>query len=805
MIPHSYTVDSLSQSQELASKILSSSTPQQILSACSSIESFVHSHSSDHSRHFFSISFPTLILKLFGFANESSSATSPPQSNGWIDVISSSNDPDLAARVFHLLSPNGVIFSSMQAVDRKSLVKFVFPTERLPEWARYMLSTEKDVKILSNLCPIFKGKVKEDSIKGSASMYQIQLNVFEYYMFWFAYYPISRGNNENDVSNSLMKRTIKDKFRLENWTNSIPGFTSNVKRGASQKIECNPYLRLLYAYLREFVPVSDLNGHQQPYRSSLLNYTSGYDGSVIMRAEFLVNTLVNYWLIDNDFSPLSVNVCKWYGVSYPIRSLLGETPPTSGFGEVVKLFVKYLNLSSIAVSSVCGSNVECSGSPKWRSPDSCSVLFNSGVNTKDLVSVMSCATAGCSWNSYIQRPLYRYILRTFLFCPIGTSIKNASEVFSVWVCYMEPWNITLDDFAELDEVFSGSSKNERKDDSQPQACGYSSAWQGYVLSNYLYYSSLVMHFIGFAHKFLHTDPEVIVQMVLKVMNVLTSSKELIDLVKNVDTVFHSKQAGSSKSKLNGLYRFVPSIREQLQDWEDGLCESDADGSFLHENWNKDLRLFSHGEDGGQQLLQLFILRAEAELQAISGGNLAQNLQRVDSLKSHISCFFGGYAIKPIPFSLEVEQQSRDEIFRPKRVGNHALADIKYKGDWMKRPISDDEVAWLAKLLIWLSDWLNKSLRLNQPASSVVGPKWSYVEVSGENEGKVYGPTETMKTVLYAIRSLLLMLVVASVKLMRKHGVRINLRMFASKKIVAVFILFAVFSILKKAFGLFVRA
>lgn len=36
-----------------------------------------------------------------------------------------------------------------------------------------------------------------------------------------------------------------------------------------------------------------------------------------------------------------------------------------------------------------------------------------------------------------------------------------------------------------------------------------------------------------------------------------------------------------------------------------MCESDADGSFLHENWNKDLRLFSDGEDGGQQLLQVF--------------------------------------------------------------------------------------------------------------------------------------------------------------------------------------------------------
>lgn len=42
----------------------------------------------------------------------------------------------------------------------------------------------------------------------------------------------------------------------------------------------------------------------------------------------------------------------------------------------------------------------------------------------------------------------------------------------------------------------------------------------------------------------------------------------------------------------------------MQDWEDGLSESDADGSFLHENWNRDLRLFSDGEDGGSQLLQV---------------------------------------------------------------------------------------------------------------------------------------------------------------------------------------------------------
>lgn len=671
-----------------------------------------------------------------------------------------------------------------------------------------MLSSEKYVKILSNLCPLFKGKVKDDSIKSPGSVYQIQLNVFEYYMFWFAYYPICRANNENNVDNLLTKRTKKEKFRLENWTYSIPGFSSNAKRVPEQKFECNLYLRLLYAYLRELVPIRDLSMHQHPYRSSLLNYTSGYDGSTLLRAEFLVDAFVNYWLIDNDFSPLSVNVCKWFGVSPRLSVVSREIPPTSGLGELVKLFVKYLNFSSVLVTNQCESNAECSGSPKWMVPDSPSVLFDSSVKSGDLASVVPCVSAVGSWNVCIQRPLYRFILRTFLFCPVGTSIKNASEVFSVWVCYIEPWSISIDDFGGFDALISGCTKNAGKEHSRSQDCGYSSLWQGYVLSNYLYYSSLVMHFIGFAHKFLHTDPEFILQMVLKVLNILTSSRELIDLIKNVNTVFHAKQARSSKSKLHNLYRFVPAICEQLQDWEDGLCESDADGSFLHENWNKDLRLFDDGEDGGQRLLQLFILRAEAELQSFSGDNHAQNLQCIDSLKAQMSCLFGGHAIKPIAFSLEPEQQqqSRDEIFKPKRVGHHALADFKYKGDWMKRPISDDEVAWLAKLLIWLSNWLNEILGLNQPKNnSDVGPKWSYVEVSGDVEGNVYGSRETMKTVVCAIGTWLRVLVAAFVNLMRKHGVRVNLRLFASKKIIMFLVLFAVFSVLKKAFRHFHRA
>ncbi|XP_050143979.1 uncharacterized protein LOC126619609 [Malus sylvestris] len=801
MLPHSYALNSHSKSQDLACTILASSAPHQISSTCASIESFLHSLSPDQSRHFFSLTFPTLICKLFGFDDATSSPPSPPQPasqqqpspsaasaspNGWIDTVLASNDIDLANRLFALLAPSSLLFNAISAVDRLSLVKYVFPIERLPEWVRFMLSSENGSRVLSDLSPIFKNRVKEDSIK--PNFYQVQLNVFEYYMFWFAYYPVCRGNSENcDVVSIKRNR----RFKFENWVSSISGFSST-RCGAEVKIECNLYIRLLYAYLRAFVGATDLNQHL-PYRSSLLHYSSGYDTSVIAQAEVFVNALVNFWLVDNDFSPLPVNLCKSFGVSFPFRSVLGETPPTPVLGEVVKLFVKYLNVGLI-VHRNGNDNMEHCGSPRRRGS------FDA-LKLRDVMSVSPCTG---SWNLLIQRPLYRFILRTFLFCPVGVSIKNISEVFSVWITYIEPWDISLDDFSELDAVVDGSTKNGRKDNLQPQNHSYTPSWQGYVLASYLYYSSLVMHFIGFAHKFLHTDPEIIVQMVLKILTILTSSKELMDLLKMVDTAFHSKQAGSGKSMLNSLYRIVTPIREQLQDWEDGLSESDADGSFLHENWNKDLRLFSDGEDGGQQLLQLFILRAEAELLAISGDNGTRNLQCVDSLKAQVSCLFGGHTVKVLSFSPEPKQppQPRDAVFKPRRVGNRTSDDVKYRGDWMKRPISDNEVAWLARLLVEFSSWINERLGLNQSESSQADP--TYVEVSSNVLGNVFGPMDTMKAVMGAVGSWLVMLGVAMVKLMRKHGLRVNLRMLASKKVVMVLFLSAVYSILKKAFGMYQR-
>ncbi|KAI4303267.1 hypothetical protein MLD38_038917 [Melastoma candidum] len=777
--------------ERLVSAIHCSSSPEQIASACSLISSLLRPNSSspDHSsRLFFSLAFPTLIQRLFSFHVPSPPPPNPPQSsaksNGWIDSVIELNDSKLASLIFRLLSPDGVVVNSISVVDRLSLVEYVFPVERLPEWTRLLLSGECEPEVVQALFPLFGGnRLKEShrydydfgySVRGFGSCkYQVHVNVFDYYMFWFAYYPVCKSNREN--SEGVITARKSWKFRLEDWTSSIPSFTmisssAGSVRGREQKLECDLYMRLLYAYLRSYVPVYDVDLEVfQPYRSSLLHYNKEHDESAMKRAEFLVNLFVNYWLVDNDFSPMSRSVTSSLGVRKFITASK-DTPPAAGLGEVVKLLVKYLNLSV------------------WNCLEA--------NESMDSVKFFRSACVSVSWNTYLQRPLYRYLLRTLLFCPIGVSLRNVSEVVAVWACYLEPWSVGPEDFFELDAVIDGEKR--RREGVKQKKGGYSSGWQEYVLSNYLYYSSLVMHFIAFAHKFLHVDAELIVQMVLKVLFILTSSTELLDLIKKVDALYHQKELGFEKSNLPALNRYVPTIREQLQDWEDGLIEIDSDGSFLREKWDKGLRLFSDGYDGGPHLFQLFVVRAEAELGAVPVNSLANIM---DMLRDKVSLLFGGEILKCPSAVAEVDEpcQLRDGIFKPRRVGHNAFHGVKFKGDWMKRPVSEDEVAWLVKLLVQLSSWLNKAVGLHNAEARKEGDSpWPYIIVSG-NISEVSGPLNMMKVVGCAVVSWLLTVAAAVAKLMRERGIRVNLRILASKRIVSIFLCLFVYFIMRRVF------
>lgn len=195
------------------------------------------------------------------------------------------------------------------------------------------------------------------------------------------------------------------------------------------------------------------------------------------------------------------------------------------------------------------------------------------------------------------------------------------------------------------------------------------------------------------------------------------------------------------------------------------------------------------------------MRAESELQSLSGTNVSRNLQCLDSLKAQLSQLFGGLVSKSPAGTPQSghQHQSREEIFKPRCFGNQTGTEIKYKGDWMKRPTSSDEIAWLASVLVHLSGWVNEKVGLNRvdPNQGVSG--WPYLEVLSDVKN-VHGTKETMKVVLCSFLSWVMWLGEVGLQLMRRHGLRVNLRMLASKRIVAMVVVFMVFNILKRAFA-----
>lgn len=54
--------------------------------------------------------------------------------------------------------------NSIFKADHISLLEYVFPVERLPEWIRIMLQNERDFSVLAELCPLFSGRVSRNSL-----------------------------------------------------------------------------------------------------------------------------------------------------------------------------------------------------------------------------------------------------------------------------------------------------------------------------------------------------------------------------------------------------------------------------------------------------------------------------------------------------------------------------------------------------------------------------------------------------------------------------------------------------------------
>lgn len=472
-----------SDAASLAASVLAASTPKAAAAAVSSVADFLRRYPGDRPRAFFADALPPLLFRLF---------VASPSSPSFIDLAA--GDAELTGALASLLRPDGPLLEAAFDADRCALLRFAFPRERLPRWLQLALTSAESDEVVS---PLLAGRI------GS----ELHLSVFEYYLFWFAYYPISSAVTPTTAATALAgtpktspstsKPFLKSRARLESWVSNL---ASTAGRSSKQKVERPLYLKLLYAYLKEFVPGSCVPARGGCGTLLRRTFSEAADATEsFRRAEFFVHTLLQFWLVGDDFSPLPVQTLRAYG--FPLQSLqpraqttITERLPSPGLGNAVKLLVMYVNKS-------CGTIVSASNvfeeMPSWKKSTDVPV----GV-----------------WNQFIHRPMYRFLLRTFLFCPMGADMEHAAQVFSAWMMYIEPWKVQQEDFDEYDLPQPGTKNVHRVGEGKRQLglTAYTPAWQGYVLSNYLFYSSLVVHFLGFAHKFIHSDVALVLQMLSKV-------------------------------------------------------------------------------------------------------------------------------------------------------------------------------------------------------------------------------------------------------------------------------------------------
>ena len=263
-------------------------------------------------------------------------------------------------------------------------------------------------------------------------------------MFWFAYYAVCKDTNQPQGTSvgrrSRFTPTRSSQFRmqLESWASSIPRLSHSPQAGGAGG---SPYLQLLKLYLSHFVILSSPN-RGYPGRELLLG-----DGCGATHGDILIFTLVEFWLVDDDPSPLPLAIRQSLG--FPAGGaapVLSYIPPGSDLTDSLKVLIKFLN-SNLRLSLGEHSSspiIDYSLNFRRKLSESPSGHFSSPLSLSPSYGASQFPSPSNAYLQALHRPLYRFLHRAFRLWPIGTSVRKIAQVVDVWVDYLEPWNTGLD-------------------------------------------------------------------------------------------------------------------------------------------------------------------------------------------------------------------------------------------------------------------------------------------------------------------------------------------------------------------------
>lgn len=697
-----------------------------IARTCSEISACLAA-SRDNYRPFFEQAFPKLLGRIFGF-------------NGvcWLAHISNRGAVADVHALLELLSPTGIMFAAMHAVDADRLVKFEFPSARLPTHTQVLLATSVGRQELSTW-----PQYSDDAINADAGgRAQVHLTVLCYFWAWFAFYVLRGGLAAQDsrppqLSESPATGIAESMFKAAG-TLGLP------LRPSSSAPSSKPLMDLLQSYLKHFLP------QQAPGVSSSHSFGVSARGGR-GAGETLYSVLVEWWLTDGEepqaipagMTPTHIaDTASLASVPNSLRSLSYEAPSDETL-EALALLVRHAVVSD---GSGSGPPSPAQVASPWlpQPPVVVSPPHLTGITPRLPPAILG--AAGSSSAQALSRRMYRLLKRALSMWP---QQRPLLPLFKLWLTLMAPWRDPAYTPPQhgvpggehpggthgVKEQLSRAASVMLPDSMQPPSSrspvppghdrsvsgGAAAAaydprlWQSHVLAHLPLSGVLVPLAAEAVSSRCSRRPHESAVCMLQVVDVFSSAPELVRLLEAVETEAarfatlngsHAATWNMPRYRPEGAFaELLPWVADQVADWE---AAASADG----------LPAPSHPDTIPPQLSMLAVdARGTAPW-------LAALLRTAESASLPTSLIYtlreAAQKVFPLDRVVVANEQEALDTCPPaglehiKAVRQGKWNDVRYRGDPLRRPIASYEVPVVARLAVRASEAINRKLQLDTP-------------------------------------------------------------------------------------------
>jgi hypothetical protein len=584
------TLSGVTTCEELARVLESRRGSSTLSDAVKAIDVIEHvlKRNRENLREFFSTCFQPILWQIFSFDGSTSS--------GWMNGAFNGSERDTRA-LLEFLSPDGAFMRAMLAADSDKLVQFAFPLERLPERTQRMLQTESGAMSL-NRSPPYTGCVKRDS----TGRYQVHLGLYNYFMFWTAYFAMRPGSRRaSSTSSSYSTRSSSYKgmssfggaggssaFLGAQWTGSP------LSRPAPAKV--HPYRELLLSHLRYFLPRSPTQGRDW----------SKSDNGNVAQGELFVSILAEFWMPVEDTR------------AHPSDASRSGSPfrRTPAMGRVVDAAMRQAGMSPPrSIESRQETRRYAYNPPVVDHVNAVTLLTTylfADLPDKQTENAESMKIIERARDS-VQKPLYCFLRDAFTQWPTESS-SNLEPIVTLWVAYFAPWcakypesqiksssskrsssparmltsqltsplksplgsSSSSSSIVQYDKPLLPAGKELKFDDKVVDTPGRFSHVR-HVLKSVPFYHELMKHFLELCCKRVPLDAEGTAAALLIALKPLAAAPALLKLLHSVEEGYADFVLDPFKGTLKTMQAreettanaesYYPLIRSQLQEWE----------------------------------------------------------------------------------------------------------------------------------------------------------------------------------------------------------------------------------------------